>query len=281
MLFRKVIKVISGTFQEDGGGVPLMNLVGYANVNEFDPFLLFNVFYSVNPYEYTKGFPAHPHRGIEVLNYMLKGCVRHTDSIGNDNLFEEGGIQWLTTGRGLVHEEMPQKADGFHAFHLWVNLPGKSKMVEPDYLCVKSDLIPVVKEECATVKILSGSYKGISGVKGKYVDVLSLDIQITPDKEFVLETEIEANIFVYIIEGDAQFSEDADSEYITFEKLLLFDKEEKLYVKSGKSGVRLLLVGGKPLNEPIAWGGPIVMNTHKELENSFLEIDKGTFLKRR
>ncbi len=278
MAVRKAIKTVKGSHQVDGAGVHLVRVFGYHDVKDFDPFLMLDAFDSKNPLDYTKGFPYHPHRGIETITYLISGQIEHLDSLGNKGTINSGECQWMTAGSGIMHQEMPKASEHMLGFQLWLNLPRKDKMTPPQYFDIRTNMIPTVEEANAKTKIISGEYKGKQGTKSKFVDATILDIHVNPNETFQMPTNPESTLFVYIFEGDGQFG-DNGAETIPFHTAVLFNKAEEFLVKAGKDGVRFVLCTGKPLNEPIAWGGPIVMNTKDELDRAFQEYKEGDFIK--
>lgn len=278
MARRTVNKIIEGKATEDGAGVKLVRVLGTRDVYDFDPFLLLDAFDSTDPEDYTKGFPWHPHRGIETVTYLISGKIEHGDSLNNSGVIEDGDCQWMTAGRGILHQEMPKASERMLGVQLWVNLPKKDKMSEPKYRDLNRADIPVIKEEDSEIKIISGQYKEVKGpADNLYVKIRLMDINIKPEGIFELETNEDRTVFVYILEGDLRFDESKD--YINNKKAVLFNKGDKLFAKAGKNGAQFLLFEGKALNEPIAWGGPIVMNTKEELSKAFEELERGTFIK--
>ncbi len=275
---RDVKKVVTGSTQYDGAGVKLVRVIGGRDVKDFDPFLMLDAFDSEDPADYTKGFPWHPHRGIETVTYLIQGDIEHGDSLGNEGSILDGCCQWMTAGSGILHQEMPKTAPRMLGAQLWVNLPQKDKMTDPEYRDITADVIPVVKEDGAVVRILSGIYNGKAGATaGDYVKVLYLDVALEPGAEWKLGTKEDDTLFTYIVLGGGHFAEDGD--YFHSRRAVLFDSGEELYVKAGEEGMRFFLLAGAPLNEPVAWGGPIVMNTREELNQAFAELDNGTFIK--
>ena len=273
----------------EGAGVRLHRAFGYHDIPGFDPFIMLDDFRSENPNDYRKGFPWHPHRGIETITYVLKGEIEHQDSMGNKGVISSGDVQWMTAGSGIIHQEMPQvKGDGIMlGFQLWANLPASNKMMKPRYQEVISKDIPEISAEAnSKVRVICGSYNGISGpVKDIITDPVFLDISIPAETEFMIPTPAGNNVFCYVIEGAGYFGEkasDAESNAKQFAEnrdILLFSEGEKLVVHTRESGLRFLFLMGKPLGEPVAWGGPIVMNTQEELETAFEEFENGTFIK--
>ncbi|MGI6751664.1 MAG: pirin family protein [Anaerovoracaceae bacterium] len=278
MARRTVKKVVTGSTQYDGAGVKLVRVIGKPDVEDFDPFLMLDAFDSEDPEDYIKGFPWHPHRGIETVTYLIGGEIVHGDSLGNRGAITDGSCQWMTAGSGILHQEMPMASKHMLGAQLWVNLPAKDKMMDPEYRDIKSEMIPEIKGKGAIVRILSGIYEDTKGaVSGDYVKVLYLDVALEPGAIWELTTSDKDNLFIYIVEGGGYFEE--WGEYFERRRAVLFDFGEEIYVKAGTEGMRFLLMAGEPLNEPIAWGGPIVMNTKEELSQAFKEIDEGTFIK--
>lgn len=275
---RQVIETITGSRAIDGAGVHLVRVLGPDEVRRFDPFLMLDAFDSRNPVEYIKGFPFHPHRGIETVTYLIKGHIEHQDSLGNKGTISDGESQWMTAGSGILHQEMPRASEHLLGLQLWINLPQKAKMAKPRYFDITADMIYKVEESFGTVRVISGEYCGHQGAKGEYVDARILDIDIKPNHSFSLETDKENTLFVYIVEGEGSFG--GDNEKLIGSKMAaLFTKDEEFFVKAGENGIRFVLFEGRPLGESIAWGGPIVMNTRDELEEAFNELERGTFIK--
>lgn len=284
---RKATKIVRGSHAIDGAGVHLARVLGNHTMYDFDPFLMLDGFDSTNPEDYIKGFPFHPHRGIETVTYLVNGSMEHQDSMGNKGVISDGDCQWMTAGSGIIHQEMPSASERMLGAQLWVNLPKKDKMADPAYGDLHAKDIPVVQEDGAVVRVLSGSYKETKGYfVPKYVDVTYIDFELAPGKEFTFEgTPNDETLFVYLLNGTLAVNETLDD----FEKkgaAVLFksstdsagDRDEVVF-KAGEDGARLILLSGKPLKEPIAWGGPIVMNTREELMKAFDELNDGTFIK--
>ncbi|WNY26767.1 pirin family protein [Methanolapillus ohkumae] len=281
MPVRKIKKIIRGTHQIDGAGVKLVRVVGHKDVADFDPFLMLDAFDSKNPDDYILGFPHHPHRGIETVTYLISGKVEHEDSLKNKGVIGGGDCQWMTAGSGIIHQEMPKPADRMLGCQLWVNLPARDKMTDPKYRNLTHDLIPMVVENGMTVKILAGEYGNKKGaMQADYVPINYLDVSIPPAQSWKWKTNPTDTLFIYILEGGAEFLDAGENKLTVLEKsAVLFDNNDIFEVTAGKSGVRFILLTGKPLKEPVAWGGPIVMNTREELEFAFYELDRGTFVK--
>lgn len=278
-IIRKVIRVIDGRFQTDGAGVHLQRVIANHDVYDFDPFLMLDAFDSKNPEDYINGFPWHPHRGIETVTYLISGQIEHMDSLGNKGIISDHSCQWMTAGSGILHQEMPLASEHMFGFQLWVNLPRKDKMTKPEYRDLTKDKIPQINEENAIIKLISGKYKDVAGAtQGNYVDCQMFDIELNACGEWSYQSNPEHNLFIFIMEGNASFKD--LGQVIGAKKAVLFDKNEMFFIKAESEKVRFVLFSGKPLQEPIAWGGPIVMNTKEELHKAFEELEKGTFIKK-
>ena len=278
---REVEKVLESRATLEGAGVRLRRAFGYRDVPLFDPFLMLDDFGSEDPDDYLAGFPWHPHRGIETVTYMLNGEVEHGDSIGNSGVIGSGDIQWMTAGSGIIHQEMPRRAKGrMRGFQLWVNLPGRGKMMEPRYRDVRHSTIPDVQPATGVkVKVVSGRVDGVRGpVQDIVVDPEYLDVSIMPGVEFRHSIPREHRVFAYVVDGGGRF-EHGSAHAVGSGHVMLFGAGDEVSIGAGDAGVRLLLVSGRPLNEPVAWGGPIVMNTQAELDLAFAEYRRGTFIK--
>ena len=260
----------------EGAGVHLHRIFGYHQVPLFDPFLLLDHFGSTNPNDYIKGFPWHPHRGIETVTYMLTGQVEHGDSIGNRGVISSGDIQWMTAGGGIIHQEMPIKYEGLmQGFQLWVNLPAKLKMMKPRYQDITKQDIPIIKDSNKEIKIIAGEYHDKKGpISDLIVDVVYYDITLNNNSKFSYQTKDDYTTFAYLINGSGIFN----NTQVETHNCILFDKGHNIDVKSTKN-LRFLLISGLPLYESVAWGGPIVMNTQEELQKAFQDLDNGTFIR--
>ena len=266
----------------EGAGVRLKRAFGYADP-PLDPFLLLDDFHSDNPNDYMAGFPWHPHRGIETITYMLHGRIEHGDSMKNSGIIGAGDVQWMTAGSGIIHQEMPKKNEDdpyLAGFQLWANLPASHKMMDPRYRDITKDIIPEVSvDNNAKVKIICGE---INGVKGPVQDIITepeyLDVAIEPNSEFKHSIDNGHNVFAYVIEGEATF-DPTKNEIIGPEHLVIFSEGDEVLIQTKTKPVRFLLISGKPIGEPVAWRGPIVMNTEEELRLAFNEYNKGTFIK--
>ena len=278
---RGIKTVIKSQPTMEGAGVRLKRVFGYRETELMDPFLLLDHFGSDNPDDYLKGFPWHPHRGIETITYMIAGEVEHEDSLGNAGTIESGDVQWMTAGSGIVHQEMPNRSDGMMmGFQLWANLPKSDKMMHPRYQDVKESEIPeIVTESGATVRIICGKLDGTCGPVTKIVtDPEYMDVIVPPGKEFTHSVKKGHTVFAFVFEGNGYFDEDK-KQLIESDHLVLFEDGDQIIAKAGKNQLRFLLVSGMPIGEPIAWYGPIVMNSKEELDVAFREYREGSFIK--
>lgn len=280
---RKIERILSSVPTIEGAGVRLKRVFGFSEAPMLDPFLLLDHFGSDRPEDYIAGFPWHPHRGIETVTYMLHGSVEHGDSIGNKGVIDAGDLQWMTAGSGIVHQEMPQEGDGsLNGFQLWVNLPANRKMTDPRYKEVKSTRIPQVEAgENVTVKVISGEAAGVNGpVTDIIVDTIYLDVAAGPGAVFEYELPDTYKAFAYVFEG-AGFFDAERSNPVPRENLVIYGNGEAVRITAGSAPLRFLFIAGQPLDEPVAWRGPIVMNTREELNLAFEEYRNGTFIKSR
>jgi len=282
----------------EGAGVKLRRAFGFGNTGEFDPFLLLDDFRNEHPQDYLAGFPWHPHRGIETITYVLSGTVQHGDSLGNRGSLGAGDVQWMTAGSGILHQEMPQgdPQGRMHGFQLWANLPSSLKMTRPRYQDVLAGDIPEVTESDGThVRVICGSFWGKSGpVDGVAADPRYLDVWVPPRVRRTLPVESSRHAFAYIFEGSGTFRDASAPQAVRTEwvgdpatagrdeagnrSLVLFDGGDEITVQAGDAGIRFLLVSGRPIGEPVAWQGPIVMNTEAELRQAYAELRDGTFI---
>ena len=277
---RKPVKTVSGRRTTDGAGVSLVRVFGHRDVEDFDPFLMLDAFDSSDPAEYVKGFPWHPHRGIETITYLISGKIDHGDSLGNRGVIGDGDCQWMTAGSGIIHQEMPKPSERLLGAQLWLNLPSKDKMCPPKYNDLVSDSIPRHNEDGCVIRVISGTYRGIDGaMKGEYVEPRYLDVSVAGGGRWTADTDAEATVFVYIVEGEGIFGP-AGGSPIREKNAVLFSKGDTFSVQAAAGGIRFLYLEGMPLNEPVAWGGPIVMNTKEELDQAFRDLDSGTFIKK-
>jgi len=282
MSSREVSEVFRSRPTIEGAGVHLRRAFGFGQERLFDPFLMLDDFRGSDPELYSAGFPWHPHRGIETITYMLEGQVEHGDSMGNEGTIGPGDVQWMTAGSGVIHQEMPHgDASGrMGGFQLWANLPASQKMSDARYCGIEAAAIPVAHDQDASVRIICGSAAGSTGpVSGVAIDPQYLDVEIGPGGAWTHETPIGHTVFAYLFEGDATFGATGDTLSADAGVVALLTDGSELRVEAGPSGARFLLVSGKPLGEPIAWRGPIVMNTREELKLAFDEYAAGTFVK--
>lgn len=258
----------------------LKRAFGYQQVPELDPFLLLDDFHSDDEHDYVAGFPWHPHRGIETITYMLHGRVEHGDSIGNSGVILPNEVQWMTAGSGIIHQEMPKGPGLLWGFQLWTNLPTSHKMMDPRYRDVKANMIPVVKPANGVdVKVICGEVAGVKGpVRDIVIDPQYLDVMLDPGAILSQRVQDEHNVFAYVVEGSGKFDE-TEQTAAGAGNVVLFGKGNEVKVQASDAGVRYLLVSGRPLKEPVAWHGPIVMNTQEELQIAFEEYEKGAFIK--
>ena len=302
MSIRPVKRIIESKPTLEGAGVKLRRAFGFGDTREFDPFLLLDDFRNDRPDDYRAGFPWHPHRGIETITYVLAGSVDHGDSLGNRGALGAGDVQWMTAGRGILHQEMPQgDAQGrMHGFQLWANLPSALKMTEPRYQDIKAAEIPeIVDDDGTRVRVVCGEFWGRRGpVEGVAADPRYLDVRVPPGRRKILPVEIGRHAFAYVFEGSGTFGSASQPFGVLTEKavdggemlirertgnrsLVVFDSGDEVTVRASDEGIRFLLVSGKPIEEPVAWYGPIVMNTQAELQQAFTELHDGTFIKQR
>jgi hypothetical protein len=280
---REIKKVWKSAPTIEGAGVHLKRAFGNTEVPLFDPFLLLDDFHSNKPEDYVLGFPWHPHRGIETITYMLHGEMEHGDSLGNGGVIQAGDVQWMTAGSGIIHQEMPKQQEEdplLWGFQLWANLPKTHKMMDPRYRGITSEQIPeITPESNIRIKIICGEINGVIGpVQDIVTDPEYLDVAIEEGAEFRHPIKEGHTVLAYIIEGKGYLDQNRER-LINTESLVLFDDGTEIIVSTDETPVRFLLISGKPLKEPIAWNGPIVMNTWEELQVAFEEYRKGTFIK--
>jgi quercetin 2,3-dioxygenase len=300
MSFRPIKSIAQARPTMEGAGVHLHRVFGFGDPGESDPFLLLDDFRNDDPSLYAKGFPWHPHRGIETITYVLEGTVEHSDSLGNKGRLGPGSVQWMTAGSGILHQEMPEgNVKGqMHGFQLWANLPSSLKMTSPRYQDVQGTDIPeIVDDDGTAVKIITGGFWGKRGpVDGIAADPRYLDVSLPPDTRKVLPVDTYANTFAYVFAGSGTFRDASDPVGVRVEKevageelnirdmtgnrtLVRFDTGDEITVTSGPDGMRFLLVSGQPIQEPVAWHGPIVMNTRAELMQAMQDLNNGTFIR--
>jgi len=301
MSLRPVKEILSTKATLEGAGVKLQRAFGFGKTKEFDPFLLLDDFRNERPEDYLAGFPWHPHRGIETITYVLAGEVQHGDSLGNKGSMTAGDVQWMTAGSGILHQEMPKGDENgrMHGFQLWANLPASLKMTDPRYQDIPSAAIPEVTEDDGTrARIISGEFWGRRGpVEGVAADPSYVDISVPPVHKKRNNVEVPRNAFAYVFAGAGTFRDASQPQAVLTESgvdpnaqpvydaknhsLVLFDRGDEIVVQAGPEGIRFLLVSGKPLEEPVAWYGPIVMNTQSEIQTAMSELQSGKFIKHR
>jgi hypothetical protein len=256
-----------------------VRVLGREDVHDFDPFLMLDAFDSSNPEDYVKGFPWHPHRGIETITYLIEGDIEHGDSLGNHGRIQSGDCQWMTAGSGIVHQEMPRASSRLFGTQLWLNMPSKDKMAAPRYGDILGKDIPLLDEEKAAVRVLSGTYMGRQGaMTPRHVRPTYLDVTVRPGMEWTVPTDHGDTVFAYILEGEGCFGPRPE-DCVPEKHAVLLSDGDTFRVQAEERGIRFLLLAAKPLKEPIAWGGPIVMNTREELNQAFRELDDGSFLR--
>jgi hypothetical protein len=300
MSIRPVKRLIKSKPTLEGAGVHLRRAFGFDNTSDFDPFLLLDDFRNDIPEDYKAGFPWHPHRGIETITYVLAGTVDHGDSLGNQGSIAPGDVQWMTAGSGIIHQEMPKgdQSGRMHGFQLWANLPASLKMTAPRYQGVEAKDIPNMTDDDGThVRLVCGKFWGKSGpIDGVAADPTYLDVSVPPGQRKSLPVETTRHAFAYVFAGSGKFCNASEPLSVPTESvgwadttppsaadnrsLVLFDQGDEVVVQAGNDGVRFLLVSGKPLEEPVAWYGPIVMNTQAQLQKAYRELQEGTFLKK-
>lgn len=281
-VLRKVIHVTKGVAAVDGAGVKLVRVLGYQNAEDYDPFLMLDAFDSENPADYTKGFPWHPHRGIETITYLIHGDIEHGDSLGNSGSILDGECQWMTAGSGIIHQEMPKASNRMLGAQLWLNLPAKDKMTQPSYGDIKAEDVPVINENGTKVHVIAGAYGGHQGAfEGNYIKATYLDVELPAKQQWCFTNDPKNTLFIYLFQGKAILDPDQQhaEDWMDEKQAILFGPGDTFWIQAGEQDVRFILLSAKPLKEPIAWGGPIVMNTKEELDRAFQELDNHTFIK--
>jgi quercetin 2,3-dioxygenase len=279
---RAVKRVFAAQPTVEGAGVRLRRAFGFGNENLFDPFLMLDDFRGDKPADYKAGFPWHPHRGIETITYVIDGEVEHSDSLGNSGRIRGGDVQWMTAGSGVIHQEMPEGDDAgrMGGFQLWANLPASHKMIDPRYCPVPAETIPVVETDDASVRVICGSVGDVAGPVGDIIiEPEYLDVTARPGRTWTHPTTPGHTVFAYLFEGEACFGPSDERVCAEHGTVVLLGDGDEVAIKAGDHGARFLLVSGRPLGEPVAWGGPIVMNSREELARAFEEYRAGTFVK--
>jgi len=277
LIKREIIKQIRGQRAVDGAGVHLVRVLGNNDVKDFDPFLMLDSFDSTDPSDYLAGFPMHPHRGIETITYLISGRIDHEDSLGNKGTIYSGECQWMTAGRGILHQEMPKESERMLGFQLWLNLPRQEKMTTPAYCSLTRDLIPTINSGKAEIGVLSGRFGDVAGITPAHIPATIYDIMLPIGEDITVPTKKDETVFAFLIEGDAVIN----NQTISSKSAILFERGDYITVSAKpESGLRFIFFSGRALHEPIAWGGPIVMNTQDELMTAFRELHNGSFIER-
>lgn len=276
MAERRIETVVRGRRTSDGAGVRLTRVLANDTVEAFDPFLMLDSFDSTDPADYIAGFPMHPHRGIETITYLISGRIDHEDSLGNKGSIRDGESQWMTSGNGILHQEMPQPSERMLGFQLWLNMPKSEKTGEPAYLGITPHMIGRTQIGSAKLGVLSGKYGDTKGVTPGHIQATLIDIELPKGERVTLDTKKDETVFVFLLQGDAEIG----GQLIAEKSAVLFGAGDYIRLTASKSAdLRCMLFSGRPLHEPVAWGGPIVMNTREELDLAFRELREGTFIK--
>ncbi len=274
-MVRKVLNMVKGYRTSDGAGVSLVRVLGNRTVKEFDPILMLDSFDSLNPDDYTAGFPMHPHRGIETISYVYQGGMVHRDSIGNEDAISDGEVQWMTAGSGIMHEEKLPASERMLGVQLWLNLPAKDKMAPPAYHSVKREDIKEIPLENGKVRLLAGKWKDEQGYESEYLPLDYYDIHLDPNSSVVVETDRDRSVMVFLLSGDAVIA----GEPVEEKTAVKLSEGDRVEIASTDAKAQVLFISSKAIHEPVVWGGPIVMNTQAELQHAFQELRNGTFLK--
>lgn len=274
---RKIFQAVTGFRTQDGAGVNLVRVLGNRTVDEYDPILLLDSFDSTNPNEYIAGFPMHPHRGIETISYIYRGKMTHKDSLGNEDTIIDGEVQWMTAGSGIMHEEKLPASERLLGVQLWLNLPSKNKMAPPTYHSIKNAEIEKIAIENGFLRLLAGNYNERKGFMSKYLPLDYYDIHLEPDASFTIKTKTDSSVTAFTLLGDAFIGDKRIKE----KTAVKFSKGDYVKIRATEKSSQILWISSKQLNEPIAWGGPIVMNTKEELNKAFDDLSNGTFLQQK
>lgn len=275
MTKRKVINTVKGYRTTDGAGVSLVRVLGPATVEDFDPFLMLDSFDSTNPNDYIAGFPLHPHRGIETVTYLANGEMKHRDTLGNEGSIFSGDAQWMTAGSGILHEEMPQPSDRMLGLQLWINLPQKDKMTTPKYFDIKAKDMPIKDYGDYSVKVIAGEYEDLKGVDTYHLQANLYEIKLQKGKTIKIPTKIDEKVFIFTLLGECKI----DGKVYDEKTAILFNQGDYIEVEGATDDLIFTFYEAPILNEEVAWGGPIVMNTREELNMAFEELENGTFIK--
>lgn len=272
---RKILNRTQGFRTKDGAGVSLVRVLSRNTTKEYDPILMLDSFDSTDPEDYIKGFPMHPHRGIETITYLREGTMTHKDSMGNEDTITDNEVQWMTAGSGIMHEEMPKPSKRMLGVQLWLNLLAKDKMVRPHYQSLRGDDLKIIEEDNAKVKVISGEYKGIKGYAPKYLPLDFYEIEIKKNEEITIDTKDDQQVILFTLIGDIEVEGDVVSE----KTAVTTTDGDKLTIKAKDEDIIVLFLQSIPTNEEIAWAGPIVMNTNEDLRQAILDLRNGTFIK--
>ena len=273
---RKAKQQVRGFRTQDGAGVNLVRVLGHGTVREYDPILMLDSFDSTNPDDYTAGFPMHPHRGIETISYVYRGQMTHRDSLGNTDTIGNGEVQWMTAGSGILHEERLPASERLLGVQLWLNLPAKDKMVPPVYHSIKNSEIEEIELENGKLRLLAGEFAGKKGYASKYLPLDYFDIHLNAGASVIINTEVERSVMIFTLSGDAYIG----GELIKEKTAAKLTAGNNVAIKTADKNAQVLFIGSTLLNEPVAWGGPIVMNTNEELQKAFDDLKQGTFLQK-
>ncbi len=271
---RKIKQQVKGFETQDGAGVKLVRVLGHSTMEEFDPILMLDSFDSTNPEDYTAGFPMHPHRGIETISYVSQGQMKHRDSLGNEDTVTNGEVQWMTAGSGILHEEILPTSNRMLGVQLWLNLPAKDKMVPPAYHNIKNSQIEEIQLEGGILRLLAGTYKDKKGFIGSYLPLDYYDIQLNPNASAIIDTNKDNSVMMFTLVGDVSIG----GELVKEKTAVKLTQGDFVTIKNSDSNAQVLFISSTAVKEPIAWGGPIVMNTREELQQAFVDLDEGTFL---
>ena len=276
---RKVKKQVTGFRTQDGAGVKLVRVLGHETITEYDPILMLDSFDSTNPDDYTAGFPMHPHRGIETISYIYRGQMVHRDSLGNEDSISDGEVQWMTAGSGILHEEKLPGSERMLGVQLWLNLPAKNKMTTPAYLSIKNQEIEEIELENGSgkLRLLAGTFEGRKGFTSTYLPLDYYDIHLNPNSSTVINTERNRSVMVFTLLGEAYIG----GERVKGKTAAKLTQGDQVEIKAGDKNAQVLFISSMALDEPVAWGGPIVMNTNAELQKAYDDLNQGTFLKNR
>lgn len=273
---RTISRQVTGFRTQDGAGVSLVRVLGNSTIEDFDPILMLDSFDSTNPDDYTAGFPMHPHRGIETISYIYRGKMTHRDSLGNEDTIEDGEVQWMTAGSGILHEEKLPASERMLGVQLWLNLSAKDKMVPPAYHSIKSSEIEEIELENGKLRLLAGEYEGRKGYLSKYLPLHYYDIHLNPDGSTTINTDNESSVMLFTLLGDAYVGD----QLIKEKTAVKLTSGNHVTIKATEDKAQVLFISSRRLDEPVVWGGPIVMNTREELSKAFDDLRKGTFLQK-